>query len=71
MIQTRRTPRPARFDGCTGKKKFVNRKWAERCVGYMVRNRRIKKGEMHSYLCPHCGKWHIGHPPRSKRRNQP
>lgn len=61
--------RRQRRNSCTGKVGHASRDNA------LIAARKTVRGSvvgdwMHAYRCPHCGKWHIGHPRNQRRRKR-
>jgi hypothetical protein len=53
---------------CLGKIAYPTRARAHRALRHHTKTRAITYGEMRAYACSCCGKFHIGHPPGSRRR---
>ena len=44
------------------KKKYPTQKKAQHALGVAYSYGRIELGDLHTYHCPDCGSWHLGHP---------
>lgn len=49
---------------CEGKARYEHRDQAEARVRDLQRGQLATR--MHTYRCPHCGFWHVGHRPRRR-----
>lgn len=47
---------------CSGKVPYSSERKAQQAAFAMWgKDPRLKIGELHAYLCPECGRWHVGH----------
>lgn len=53
---------------CVGKRTYLNKKSAKRAARNV--ETAIGGGRLNHYQCPHCTRWHIGHPFRRQGENE-